>query len=174
MFGLEHLFPNGLSLRAGTYHKRMSKLQDEYYSFHDIDELFPEARDDLVRLSLDGSTSRGIETYLKYDTGNRLSWWLSYVLSEATDDVTDIHYEGTLVKKTGELPRAWDQRHTLNIDANYRLSEAWQFNAAWQHRTGWLRSSPWGAFREKMAPTPTIRTAVCSAVAETPPIRVST
>ena len=137
VFGLEHLFPNGLSLRAGAYHKRMSKLQDEYYSFHDIDEFFPEARDDLVRLSLDGSTSRGIETYLKYDTGNRLSWWLSYVLSEATDDVTDIHYEGTLVKKTGELPRAWDQRHTLNIDANYRLSEAWQFNAAWQHRTGW-------------------------------------
>ena len=137
VLGLEHLFQNGLSLRAGAYHKRMSNLQDEYYSFHDIDEFFPEARDDLVRLSLDGRTARGIETYLKYDTGNRLSWWLSYVLSEATDDVAEIDYEGTLIKKTGELPRAWDQRHTLNIDANYRLNEAWQFNVAGQYRTGW-------------------------------------
>jgi len=137
VLGFEHFFRNGLSLRAGGYHKRMSKLQDEYYSFHDIDEFFPEARDDLVRLSLNGGTSRGIETYLKYDTGNRLSWWFSYVLSEATDDVAEIHYDGSLEKKTGDLPRAWDQRHTLNIDANYRRSDAWHFNVTWKQRTGW-------------------------------------
>ena len=137
VLGFEHFFRNGLSLRSGAYHKGMSKLQDEYYSFHDIDEFFPEARSDLVRLSLKEGTSRGIETYLKYDTGNKLSWWLSYVLSEVTDDVGEIHFDGSLIKKTGELPRAWDQRHTLNIDANYRLSDAWHFNATWKQRTGW-------------------------------------
>ena len=135
--GFEHFFRNGLSLRSGAYHKRMTKLQDEYYSFHDIDEFFPEARSDLVRLSLKDGTSRGIETYLKYDTGNKLSWWLSYVLSESTDDVAEIHFDGSLIKKTGELPRAWDQRHTLNIDANYRLSDAWHFNVTWKQRSGW-------------------------------------
>lgn len=137
VLGFEHFLTNGLSLSSGAYHKRMTNLQDEYYSFHDIDEFFPEARSDLVRLSLDGGTSRGIETYLKYDTGNKLSWWLSYVLSEATDDVAAIHFDGSLIKKTGELPRAWDQRHTLNIDANYRLSDAWHLNVTWKQRTGW-------------------------------------
>ena len=74
VLGFEHFFKNGLSLRSGAHHKRMTRLQDEYYSFHDIDEFFPEARSDLVRLSLNEGTSRGIETYLKYDTGNKLSW----------------------------------------------------------------------------------------------------
>ena len=137
VLGFEHLFQNGLHFRAEGYHKRMSDLRDEYYSFRDIDEFFPEARDDLVRLSLRETTATGIETYLKYDTGNKLSWWLSYVLSEAQDDVAEIHYDGRLVKRTGELPRAWDQRHTVNVDANYRHSEKWHFNIAWQYRSGW-------------------------------------
>ena len=137
VLGFEHLFANGLHLRTEGYYKRMSRLRDEHYSFRDIDEFFPEARDDLVRLSFNDRTAKGIESYLKYDTGNKLSWWLSYVLSESQDDVKEIHYDGALVKRTGELPRAWDQRHTLNIDANYRLSEKWHFNLTGQFRSGW-------------------------------------
>ena len=128
---------SSLHLRTEAYHKRMSRLRDERYSFRDIDEFFPEARDDLVRLSFDDRTAQGVETYLKYDTGNKLSWWFSYVLSESKDDVADIHYQGALVKRTGELPRAWDQRHTLNVDANYRLSPKWHFNITGQFRSGW-------------------------------------
>jgi outer membrane receptor protein involved in Fe transport len=137
VLGLDHLFTNGLHFRAEGYYKKMSNLRDEYYSFRDIDEFFPEARDDLVRLSLNKATSRGIELFLKYDTGNKFSWWLSYVLSDAKDDVADIHYDGSLEKRTGMLPRAWDQRHTVNIDANYRLNKKWHFNFAWRYRTGW-------------------------------------
>ena len=175
VLGFEHLFGNGLSLRAGGYHKRMSKLQDEYYSFHDIDEFFPEARDDLVQLSLHGGTSRGIETYLKYDTGNRLSWWFSYVLSEATDDLAEIHYDGILEKKTGDLPRAWDQRHTFNIDVNYRLNDAWHFNVTWKQRTGWPNIDfTVGRLQREDGSFAYYRNAACSAAPGCPPTSVST
>jgi len=135
--GFEYLFKNNLHFRVEGYYKKMSDLRDAYYSFRDIDELFPEGRDDLIKLSFNKASAVGMELYLKYDTGNKFSWWLSYVLSDVKDDVSDIQYDGKLIKKTGILPRAWDQRHTVNIDANYRLNKKWHFNFAWQYRTGW-------------------------------------
>lgn len=137
VLGFEHRFNNGLQFRAEGYLKRINDLQDIHITFRNIDELFPETRDDLIKLIVDKATTKGIELYLKHDTGNKFSWWLSYVLSEAKDNVTDIQYDGKLVKQTGILPRPWDQRHTVNIDANYRLNKKWHFNFAWQYRTGW-------------------------------------
>jgi len=67
VLGFEHLFSNGLHFRAEAYHKRISDLQDTYYTFRDIDEFFPEARDDLIQLSFNKTTAQGIELYLKYD-----------------------------------------------------------------------------------------------------------
>jgi len=141
VLGFEHLFNNGIHFRMEGYYKRMSRLPDAYFTFRDIDEFFPEVRDDLIKLSAARATSKGIELYLKHDTGNKFSWWLSYVLSEAKDEVTDIQYAGRLVKQTGNLPRAWDQRHTVNIDANYRLNKKWHFNFGWQYRSGWPYTS---------------------------------
>jgi len=137
VLGFEHLFTNKLHFRAEGYYKKMSDLQNVFYSFRDIDELFPEARDDLISLSLEKGTSKGVEFYLKYDTGNKFSWWLSYVLSDANNDVSNIQYDGRLIKQLGILPRPWDQRHTINIDSNYRLNKSWHFNFAWSYRTGW-------------------------------------
>jgi hypothetical protein len=74
---------------------------------------------------------------VKHDTGNKFSWWLSNVLSEATDHVTDVQYEGPLLHRSGTLPRFWDQRHTANLDVNFRPNRKWHFNFAWQYRNGW-------------------------------------
>lgn len=137
VLGLEHLFGNGLQVRLEAYYKEMTHLRDSYYSFRDIDEFFPEARDDLIRLEVDRARSQGVEFLFKHHATPQLSWWLSYVYADAQDDVIGIDYDGRLIKRTGWLPRAWDQRHTLNADANYRLNERWQFNAAFKYRTGW-------------------------------------
>jgi outer membrane cobalamin receptor len=137
VLGFEHLFDNGMQFRAEGYVKKISDVQDSYISFRNIDEFFPEARDDLIKLTIDSATTKGIELYLKYDTGNKFSWWLSYVLSKATDNVQDIQYAGRLVKQTGTLPRFWDQRHTINLDLNYRINRNWHINLAWQYRNGW-------------------------------------
>jgi len=137
VLGLEHRFNNGIQVRAEGYLKQISKVPDTYITFRNIDEFFPETRDDLIKLIVDKSTTKGIELYAKYDTGNKFSWWLSYVLSDATDDVSAIEYTGPLVHQTGTVPRPWDQRHTINLDVNYRPSRKWHFNFAWQYRSGW-------------------------------------
>ena len=37
----------------------------------------------------------------------------------------------------GLQPRPWDQRHTINVDVNYRPNLKWYWNFAWQYRSGW-------------------------------------
>ena len=148
VLGLEHHFNNGIQVRAEGYLKKISDLQDSYITFRNIDEFFPETRDDLIRLTIAEATSKGVELYAKYDTGNKFSWWLSYVLSAATDNVSALHYTGSLEHRTGSLPRLWDQRHTANLDVNYRPSRKWHFNFAWQFRSGW----PYTPFEVKRIP----------------------
>jgi TonB dependent receptor-like, beta-barrel/CarboxypepD_reg-like domain/TonB-dependent Receptor Plug Domain len=137
VLGFEHRFNNGIQFRAEGYLKRISRLQDYYVTFANIDEFFPETRDDLIKLVRDKATSKGLELYLKHDTGNKFSWWLSYVLSDATDHITDLQYTGPLLHRTGTLPRFWEQRHTANLDVNFRPNRKWHFNFAWQYRSGW-------------------------------------
>lgn len=137
MLGFEHLFGNGFHFRAEGYYKKRSDLRDAYHTFSDIDEFFPESRDDLIKLVVDQGTARGLEFYLKYDKNRKFSTWFSYVLADTRDDITDIVFEGRLVKQFGEQPRPWDQRHTINMDANYRFNKSWHLNMSWQFRTGW-------------------------------------
>lgn len=59
------------------------------------------------------------------ETG-RFSWWLNYALASSTDRI-DGH----------DVPRRFDQTHTLKVDTNYRLSPAWNANAAWIAHSGW-------------------------------------
>jgi outer membrane receptor protein involved in Fe transport len=142
VLGFEHFFDNGVHFRVEGYYKKISNTSIAYRSFANIDEFFPEARTDLFTLFINKATARGIEFYLKYDTGDKFSGWLSYVLSDATEEITDIQYDGKFVEKLGTQPLPWDQRHTINIEGNYRLSKDWHFNLSWQYRNGW----PYTAF----------------------------
>ncbi|MCA9758995.1 MAG: TonB-dependent receptor [Candidatus Eisenbacteria bacterium] len=135
--GVEHEFESGLSARLEGYRKDMTNVRDSYYSFRDIDEFFPEARDDLIHLTMDGAKAEGIELLLRNKAGERFTWWLSYVYADAKENVVAIDYGGPMIQRTGWLPRVWDQRQTVNLDANYRLSDRWQFSFAWKYRTGW-------------------------------------
>ena len=79
----------------------------------------------------------GLEFYFKYDTGNKISLWASYVLAYNKDDIKDIVFEGRLNGKNGIFPRSCDQRHTVYFDFNYRPSKKWHCNFSWQYHTGW-------------------------------------
>jgi outer membrane cobalamin receptor len=61
VLGFEHRFNNGLQVRAEGYLKKISDLQDNYVTFANIDEFFPETRDDLIKLIRDKGTTKGIE-----------------------------------------------------------------------------------------------------------------
>lgn len=141
VLGFEHLFPNGLSLRVETYHKDISNLSPAYQNLRDPWEVFPESRNDVVKLNLAGASATGIEFFLKYDVGKQLSWWFSYALAKTEDDITSLEFDGLLTPRMGKAPRINDQPHTIYADIIYRPDEKWNLNLSWQFYKGWPRTN---------------------------------
>lgn len=141
VLGFEHLFKNGISLRTEVYYKDLSNLIPIWTNLRDHLESFPEARNDNARVIFNGSTSKGIELFLRYDNGKKISWWFSYALAQATDDIKDIVYNGLLIKRTGKLPRLNNQTHTIYANINYHRTKTLHFSASWQFYQGWPRTT---------------------------------
>ncbi|MBX2823007.1 MAG: TonB-dependent receptor [Rhodothermaceae bacterium] len=138
--GFEHAFLNGIELRLEGYHKDLSNYVPSWTNLRDSQEVFPEARNDNARVILNGASAQGIEFFLKRDTGDKLSWWLSYALANSVDDVEDIIFDGLLTKRTGKVTRLQNQRHSVYADLNYKLTSGWYFNLSWQFYYGWPRT----------------------------------
>ena len=141
VLGFEHLFKNGIRLRTEAYYKDLSNLVPIYTNLRDHLESIPEARNDNSRIVFNGSTSKGIELFLRYDEGKKISWWFSYALANATDDINHIEFNGLLIKRTGKVPRLNNQRHTIYVDINFRPTKTWHFSASWQFYQGWPRTN---------------------------------
>jgi outer membrane receptor for ferrienterochelin and colicin len=135
--GLEHNFDNGVHARIDGYSKDISRISDNYQNLRDPWEVFPEARNDDARLQFDGAEAAGVELFLKYDQGKKISWWFSYARAKAEETVTDIEFDGLLVEQTGTLRRINNQDHTIYADVNYRPTPRWHINLSWQYYTGW-------------------------------------
>ncbi len=135
--GLEHTFNRGLNVRVDGYYKDISRMSPGYFNLRDPWELFPESRNDNVRLEFDGARAWGLEVFMKYDMGDKYSWWLSYAYTKAEENVTAIAFDGVLDRRLGWLPRETDQRHTIYADMNYRPWTDWLINVSWQFHTGW-------------------------------------
>ncbi len=139
--GLEHLFKNGISLRMETYFKDMPRINPIYQNLRDPLEVFPEARNDVIKININGTTAKGIELFVKYDKGKKFSWWLSYALAKAEDDVKSIEFDGLFTARTGKVPRNTSQLHTIYADVNYRPNQKWHFSLSGQLYTGWHRTN---------------------------------
>lgn len=136
VLGIEHQFERGINLRLDVYDKQVSRLSQQHQNLRDPWEVFPEARNDLVTLNLDGARARGVELFLKYDQGRTVSWWLSYARAVAEENVVSIDYDGLLTHQTGWLPRVNNQEHTIYADINYRPGRKWHINLSWQYHVG--------------------------------------
>ena len=135
--GLEHFFINDVRLRLEAYSKNLSSLRPKYRNWSNNIAIFPEIQGDRLRIDLTGARTRGLEIYLKRDSGGRFTWWLSYALARVDES---IHSLGTVDGTTPfarEVPGRFDQRHSFNLDLNYRPSPHWRLSAAWQYRSGW-------------------------------------
>ncbi len=124
--GLEHVFSNGINLRVEAYQKKLSDIRPHFQNLSNQLEFFPEVENDRVRVAPQSGEARGIEFFVRKDTGGKFSWWGSYGLAVAEDKIS------------GEtVPRNFDQRHTVYLDFNYRPNEKWRLNFAWQFHSGW-------------------------------------
>jgi len=138
--GLQHQTLRGIDIRLEAYHKDMSRLTSNFTTLRDQQEMFPEQRNDNAQILLNGARADGVEFFLKYDQGRKISWWFSYALARAEDDIRDIVFDAPLQKQTGWVARPNNQRHTLYADLNYRPSEKWHINFSFQFHKGWPRT----------------------------------
>jgi outer membrane cobalamin receptor len=136
--GFEHTFGNGLNLRLEGYYKKNSELRPDYRTFSNTIEIFPEVQDDRFKLTFNDANSKGIEFYLKYDRGSKISCWASYALAKADENIRNLVYQGVVYPALETAyPNRYDQRHTIFLDFNYRPNRKWHFNVSWQYHSGW-------------------------------------
>ncbi len=129
--GFDHLFAGGLALGVSAYVKNMSRLRPRYENLFDPFQLFPESEPDRVLVDARRAVARGIEIGLGRDSsapagGRSLGWRASYALATAEDRIGQ-----------SWVPRSWDQRHTVNVNLNYRTGDRWEVGLAGVYHTGW-------------------------------------
>ncbi len=75
VIGLEHGFGNGVHLRVEAYQKKLLELRPRYQNLSGSLEFFPEIEEDRIRLQPENGESKGVEVFVKKDTGGKFSWW---------------------------------------------------------------------------------------------------
>ena len=137
--GIEHEFASGIRFRVEAYDKLYTKLRPAYRNTFDDIEPFPELENDRTVIFRKEGNSRGIEFYLKKDTGGRLSWWTSYAYAKVEEKVDHIYFppEDVSAYYNITIPTPQDQRHTFYLDLHYRPTTRWQLSTAFQLHSGW-------------------------------------
>ncbi|MFV2072790.1 MAG: TonB-dependent receptor domain-containing protein [Thermoanaerobaculales bacterium] len=124
--GLDHRLSGTLAFRVEAYRKDLSDLRPRFENLFDPIDFFPEAADDRVLIAPESGRTQGVEVLLKRTGTNRTSWWVSYALASADDEI-----DGEIV------PRSWDQRHAVSAGFNWSLPKGWNINLAGTFHTGW-------------------------------------
>ncbi len=131
ILGYEQLFErgpsaSGLAVRIEAYQREVSNPRPQFVNLFEPLNTFPEIEPDRVLIEPRRSLAEGVEVFLRGGFGRTLGWWANYTYS-STEDSIEGHWR----------PRLFDQTHGLNLDLDYRISNAWRLNAAWRFHTGW-------------------------------------
>lgn len=137
VLGMEHVFWNGIELRLEAYQKKLTHLRPRYINLIGTLDIFPELSGDRTREVPDWGEARGIEIYLHQNVGEKYSWWAGYCLTSAKDWIAGRY-----------VPRQYDQRHTIDLNFNYKPSTRWRFNVSWQFHSGWPYTDMYLRIRE--------------------------
>jgi hypothetical protein len=137
--GIEHEFDSGIRFRVEAYDKLYTNLRPAYRNSFDDINAFPEMENDRTVIFRKNGSSRGIEFYLKKDTGGKFSWWSSYAYARVEEDVDHIYFppEDVSAYYDVTIPTPQDQRHTFYLDMHYRPTNRWQLSTAFQYHSGW-------------------------------------
>jgi hypothetical protein len=128
VLGLEQRLPKGLLLRAEMYQRKGYQRRPRWENLVSLYNVFPEVQTDRIRVDPQGDDARGLELLLERRAGADVAWGWSagYAWARAVERVGN-----------REVPRARDQRHTLQIELNYAPNPRWSWSAAWRYHTGW-------------------------------------
>ena len=124
---IEQQIGGGVSLRGEVYERRMIHERPRYFNYRMNTSVFPEYQADRTLLPATSGRARGLEVMARRRAIDGFEWSASYALANVSDDVGGV-----------ELPRTYDQRHTMYLDASYHpAGSSWRLSGAWQIHSGW-------------------------------------
>ncbi len=132
VLGYERELTGGVTLRAELYERTVPNPRPRYENLYEALNTFPEVEPDRVRIAPERSVARGFEFFLLGKAGTRLEWWANYAYATTEDGIAGAW-----------VPRKFDQRHTVNLDLNYRAGKHWKINLAWRYHSGWPTTPLW-------------------------------
>lgn len=125
VFSIQQSLPRDLDLRLELYQKDYDTLRPHYENLFDPVKLLPELEPDRVEVAPDRARARGAELSLIRQDDGPWSWWASYAWARVTDRI-----DGR------DVPRSWDQTHTVNAGLRY-AGERWDFTVSDTWHSGW-------------------------------------
>ena len=129
VLNVKHAFSGGVDLDLSVYRKSYRTVRPRFENSFDSLTLLPELQFDRVRVDSAGAEAIGAELMLTSGSVNEdLLWWLGYGWSEIKDEI-----------QYGEIPRNWDQTHSVKAGLSWRWG-AWNFSAAGEAHTGWPKT----------------------------------
>jgi outer membrane receptor for ferrienterochelin and colicin len=126
ILGFERTFGGELAFRAELYQRTVRNPRPRFENLYETLNTFQEVEPDRVRVAPDRAIAEGIELFLQGRAGKRIGWWINYSLARSEDKIDEVG-----------IPRGFDQRHTLNLDLDYRAGRNWRLNIAWRYHSGW-------------------------------------
>jgi outer membrane receptor protein involved in Fe transport len=124
LLSYEQTLPHAIDLRAATYLKRYSRLAPRFENFLNDVVILPELKPDRIRIAPLRARAAGIELSLRSVRSRPFFWWTSYAWSQAQDTLTG-----------EEVPRRWDQEHTVNVGLGWD-SDSWEASLAGAWHSG--------------------------------------
>ncbi len=137
--GLERRLGKHSRLRVEAYDREISDQQPRFIGLQQELEIFPEQQGDRLRIDPGRGRTRGVEVFVEGAAGPRWNWSASYALAKAEDEIpqTAPCTTGPTCLADPWVPRSRDQRHAVDLQADFRPNDAWHFAAAWTFHTGW-------------------------------------
>lgn len=129
VLGFEHAFNVGRSaseilLRVEAYQRLIDNPRRRYENIFEPNSVFPEIEPDRILFVPEGGEAHGLELYLRGSVGS-VDWWASYANARVFDVING-----------ADVPRRFDQPHSITLDVNFPFGE-WSTNLAWRYHTGW-------------------------------------
>ena len=125
VIGGDYVMPNRFLIRAEAYYKNLSNL---------IGHIPDYGRQTQIIAPVHSGSAKGVDLFINGVISDRLTANLGYAFSIAKgrEDPTTI-FPSVF---GGEFFREFDQRHSIALNGNYRLSPAWQLHFVWRFHTG--------------------------------------
>lgn len=104
------------------------------------------ANENIERVILNGEgRAYGLEFLLQKNKG-RFKGWLAYTLARSEERIPGRNSEEPGINNGNWYSSNWDKTHDLSLNASYRLTNKWKFNAAFNFQSGIPITYPTGQY----------------------------